>query len=295
MKEFKNYHPLVNFIYFLAVIGLSMFLMHPFCLTISLFASFVSSILAKGRRAALFGVLGILPLMIGTALLNPVFNHQGVTIISYLPDGNPLTLEAVIYGIAAASMLGSVICWFSCYNYVMTDDKFMYLFGKTIPSLALVFSMTIGFVPKFKNQFRNVVKAQRGLGVDISQGSLVRRFKCLIKILSVMITWMLESSVETSASMKCRGYGLKKRTAFSLYSFTRRDAWALAFVAVAILYVVCGYIYEATYFSYFPVMISGNVNIFSISVFGVYFFLCMMPIIVEGKEWLKWRVMKSKI
>jgi len=295
MKEFRNYHPLVNFIYFLAVIGLSMFLMHPVCLSISLVASFMGSVFAKGRRAALFGVLGILPLMIGTAILNPAFNHQGVTILSYLPDGNLLTLESIIYGVAAASMLGAVICWFSCYNYVMTDDKFMYLFGKIVPSLALVFSMILGFIPKFKRQFGDVVKAQRGAGVDISQGSLAHRFKCLIKIMSVMVSWMLESSVETSSSMKCRGYGLKKRTSFSIYSFTRRDFWSLGFIVSAVVYVVCGHMCEATYFSYFPIMISGEMNVFSVSVFVVYFLLCMMPIGIEGKEWIKWRVMKSKI
>lgn len=44
----------------------------------------------------------------------------------------PLTLESIAYGCAAAVMLVAVLFWFSCYNEVMTSDKFMYLFGRII-------------------------------------------------------------------------------------------------------------------------------------------------------------------
>jgi energy-coupling factor transport system permease protein len=46
-------------------------------------------------------------------------------------------------------MLAAVISWFSCYNAVMTSDKFVYLFGRVIPALSLILSMTLRFVPKF--------------------------------------------------------------------------------------------------------------------------------------------------
>ena len=72
----------------------------------------------------------MLPAILLTALINPIFNHEGVTILGYLPSGNPVTQESVIYGICAALMIVSVICHFSCYNEVMTSDKFIYIFGK---------------------------------------------------------------------------------------------------------------------------------------------------------------------
>ena len=71
----------------------------------------------------------MLPLLLLTALINPAFNHEGQTILTYLSNGNPITLESIVYGVAAAAMLVAVICWFSCYNSVMTSDKFVYLFG----------------------------------------------------------------------------------------------------------------------------------------------------------------------
>ena len=84
-----------------------------------------------------------------------------MTVITYLGTGNPLTLESILYGLAAAAMLVTVIGWFSCYNAVMTSDKFIYLFGRIIPSLSLLFSMVLRFVPRFKAQLKTVSAAQR--------------------------------------------------------------------------------------------------------------------------------------
>lgn len=73
--------------------------------------------------------------------MNLAFNHQGATILAYLPSGNPLTLESIAYGFAAAAMLAAVVLWFSCWNTVMTSDKLMHLFGRVVPALSLLLSM----------------------------------------------------------------------------------------------------------------------------------------------------------
>ena len=160
MNEFKSYHPIVNFLYFVIVIGFSMFFMHPLCLAVSFACGLVYSTILNGRRAVKTNLVYMLPVLIITALINPAFNHEGVTILTYLPGGNPLTLESILYGLAAGFMLVSVICWFSCYNEVMTSDKFIYLFGRIIPSLSLIFSMTLRLVPKFATQLKIVTNAQ---------------------------------------------------------------------------------------------------------------------------------------
>ncbi len=135
MNEFKNYHPLVNFIYFAAVILFSMFLMNPIMLVISLVCAVSYAVVLNGARAVRFSLLYLLPMMIIAAAMNPLFNHAGVTVIAYFPNGNPLTLESVVYGIAAAVMIAAVICYFSAYNKIMTSDKFIYLFGRAVPSM----------------------------------------------------------------------------------------------------------------------------------------------------------------
>ena len=113
MNEFKTYHPIVNFTYFVFVIGFSCFFMHPVCLCISLASGFTYSVMLKGKKAVKTNLIYMLPMLLMMALINPAFNHEGVTIIEYLPSGNPLTLESIVYGLCAAVMIVSVICHFS--------------------------------------------------------------------------------------------------------------------------------------------------------------------------------------
>ena len=40
---------------------------------------------------------------------NPAFDHEGATLLAYLPSGNPLTLESIAYGVAAAVMHGAAV------------------------------------------------------------------------------------------------------------------------------------------------------------------------------------------
>jgi len=295
MNEFKTYHPIVNLIYFVFVIGLSCLILHPLCLLVSFFCAFFYSAMLKGKKALKTNLLYILPLMFIAALMNPAFNHEGVTILLYLPSGNPLTLESLIYGLFSALMLGSVICWFSCFNEIMTSDKFIYLFGKIIPSLSLILSMTLRFVPRFLTQLKVVTNAQKCMGRDVSNGSFIKRIKYGLSILSIMTTWALENAIETADSMKSRGYGLPERTAFSIFAFDKRDKTALFYIIILGAYVLTGFFMGKIDFTYFPSIKAESLSLFSISLFIAYTALCICPIIIEIKEALRWKALKSKI
>ncbi|MBQ7792184.1 MAG: energy-coupling factor transporter transmembrane protein EcfT [Clostridia bacterium] len=295
MNEFKTYHPIVNFTYFVFVIGFSCFFMHPVCLGISLVSGFVYSVMLKGRKAIKNNFIYMLPMILITALLNPAFNHEGITVLEYLPDNNPLTLESIVYGISAAVMLVSVICHFSCYNEVMTSDKFIYLFGKIIPAMSLVISMTLRFVPKFQAQLKVVTNAQRTIGRDVSNGSIIKRAKHGLNILSIMATWSLENAIDTADSMKSRGYGLPNRTAFSIFTFDKRDRKAFFVLLFLGVYTLVGSMRGGLYFRYFPSIQGVHSSIFSVSVFVAYLLLCIYPIIFEIWEVRRWKSFRSNI
>lgn len=289
---FSRYHPAVNFLYFALVLVCSMFFMHPVCLAISLVCSFAYSVKLNGKRAVKFNLLYLLPLLLVSALINPAFNHEGVTILAYLPSGNPLTLESIAYGIAAACMIVSVICWFSCYNAVMTSDKFIYLFGRIIPALSLIFSMVLRFVPRFKAQVRVVSDAQKCIGRDVSNGGIIQRAKHGLTILSIMVTWALENAIETADSMKSRGYGRPGRTAFSIYTFDARDGKALLAIGAAGLYTIAGAVLGGMEFRFFPSMKGIGLTPYSASVFIVYLVLCTIPLFIEFWEDRTWKAIR---
>lgn len=293
MRAFATYHPVVNFTYFTLVIVFSMFFMHPVCLFVSLVCAFSYSVLLNGKKAAKFHLLYMLPMLAFAALLNPAFNHEGVTILTYLPSGNPLTFESIAYGIAAAAMIASVICWFSCCNAVITSDKVLYLFGRVIPSLSLILSMVLRFVPRFQTQIHAVANAQKCIGKDASSGGLIRRAKNGIHILSAMVTWSLESAIETADSMKSRGYGLPNRTAFSIFTFDKRDKGALLCIAALALYVLFGALFGGMRYRYFPSMKGAGVSFYSITLFAAYGLFCILPVIFEVWEEQKWKATRS--
>ena len=295
MNEFKTYHPFVNLVYFVFVIGFSCFFMHPACLCISLISGFTYSVMLRGKKQIAKNLIYMLPMILLTALINPLFNHDGVTVLAYFESGNPLTLESIIYGVCAALMIVSVICHFSCFNEVMTSDKFIYLFGRIIPSLSLVISMTLRFVPRFAAQLKTVANAQKCMGRDLSHGNIIRRAKNGIKILSIMITWAFENAIETADSMKARGYGIGGRTAFSLFRFDKRDIKALVIILILGTYTLAGNILGGMYFRYFPSIKTAGLSLFGTSVFAAYFLLCMCPVIIELWEVRRWKALRSKI
>ncbi|MCL2300121.1 MAG: energy-coupling factor transporter transmembrane protein EcfT [Firmicutes bacterium] len=285
---FSGFHPLVNFLYFILAIGCSIVLTHPVCLGVSLLCGAAWMLLLEGRKALRFALTFLLPMFVIAAILNPAFSHAGATILFYLPGGNPVTRESILYGLAAACMLVAVIAWFRCYTAVMTSDKFVYLFGRVIPALSLVLSMALRFVPRFAAQMKAAAAAQRGVGRDVSQGNLLRRAGHGMKILSVTVTWALENAIETADSMKGRGYGLAGRSAFSIFKFDRRDRFALFYILLSGAYVVTGAALGGVQYLYFPVVL-GTWRPYSFSIFAVYLSVLALPLILNGKEAAQWK------
>ena len=293
--SFSTYHPIVNFAYFTLVILFTMFFMHPVALGVSFLCAFSYALYLNGLKWLKYSLIYMLPMLVFAALINPAFNHEGASILAYFPNGNPLTLESITYGIAAAFMFVSVICWFSCYNKIMTSDKFIYLFGKIIPALSLILSMVLRFVPKFKAQLEAVSNAQKCIGRDVSNGNILQRIKHGLRILSIMVTWMLENSIETADSMKSRGYGLSGRTAFSIFTFGERDKLALLIILGAGLYVLAGGFFGALYYRFYPTMKGSSLNLYNLSVFAAYAALCLTPLAINFREDRKWKYLQSNI
>ncbi len=286
---FSGYHPAVSFLFFGEVLAFTMFFTHPAGLVISFLGAVCYSAWLNGGKAVKFQLKFSLPMMVVAALVNPAFNHRGATILTYLPSGNPLTLESILYGLAAAGMLGAVVTWFQCLSEVMTADKFVYLFGRIIPALSLVLSMTLRFVPRFTAQFRAVCQAQAGAGRDVSTGPVLRRVRNALTVLSILITWSLENAIETADSMKSRGYGLPGRTAFSIYSLQDRDKTALVWLASWGFFVVCAWGVGGTAWEFYPTVAAAPVSPLTVSFWAGYLALCMTPLLVNGWEALSWK------
>lgn len=292
---FSDYHPFVNLIYFTFVISFSLVLTHPLAQGIALVCAIIYAVTVNGKKSVFFLLKFCLPTVLLTAFINPAFNHEGATTLLFFPNGNPLTLESILYGFSAGVMIITTMMWFSSFNRVMTTDKFIYLFGKVIPALSLVLSMSLRFVPKFKYQMQTVDEAQRSIGRDVWSGSLLERTKNAIHIFSIMITWSLENAIETADSMKSRGYGLRGRTAFSIYRFDQRDKYALIWLSFCGLFIVAGALLGSFGFRYFPDIRYAAFDMTTIPFYYIYSALCITPVILNYKEERKWKILVSEM
>lgn len=292
---FGTYHPIVNMIFYVAVIGIAMFVMHPFFIIASLLGAATYEIyLNKGKGIRL--VLGMIPVFLLTSLINPLFSHRGMTLICYLPTGNPLTLESVLYGLATGLMIVTVILWFSTFHVVMTNDKILCLAGKIIPSVGMLISMVLRFVPKYTNQSRKVVHANQALG--ITEIGKHHKLKNGIKSFGIMATWSLENAVISADSMKARGYGAGRRTSFTTYRFDHRDGIVSIVIIMIFTVVVSGFVTQTIGCHFYPLWkikdFEGN-RIFVAVIYITYAILCFMPVIINIKEDMKWRRLQLKI
>ena len=293
-SAFESYHPIVLFIFFASTIFSTMFLTHPVYLAISLAAAALLLGTLIGLRELLKTILYTLPIFLLISISNPIFSHKGVTPLFYI-NYNPITLESIRYGLAMAAMIVSIMLWFRCYNLVMTSDKFICIFGNIIPVLALIISISLRLIPRLKDQIKRISNSQRTLGMYTDTGNILEKVKSRIRILSILITWALENSIDTADSMKARGYGLKNRTTFSIFKFDKRDIVLLSIILLLILINIIGEIQKYSSYHYYPYISNIDLSLKATFYYISYLLLTILPTIIEIKEDLKWQSLKSKI
>ena len=293
MRYFDRLHPITAFVYFMLLLLVAMLTMNPVIITICYLSSVIFCGMLIGIRKLLSSLAYNIPLMLMIALTNPMFVHKGETILFFLND-NPVTKEAIIYGVFASMMIMSVFYLCRCYTEIMTSDKFIYLFGRVIPKLSLVLSMILAFIPKLKRKYREIDEAQKALGIYATQ-SYVDKLRSKMRVLSILLTNSLETSVDTADSMRARGYGLKGRTSYAIYRFTASDfaylVFSIVFGVSAVVLIMLG----ASEFYYYPTVtvIEGSPIIYIL-----YLSLALFAgssIFMEVKENILWRYLKSKI
>ena len=291
-EAFSGFHPIVNLAFFVTVLGMTMFIMQPVYLTISIFSGCAYLLYLQGRRGMLRQVGYLLPLLIMMAVMNPLFNHEGMTILFYLPNDNPVTFEAVIFGLASATMMAASIIWFNCCNLVFTSDKIIYLFGRVIPALSLLISMTLRFVPRFKNFLQNVMRVQEAMH---KPETTKEKMQQALSAFSATVSWAMEQSIVSADSMKSRGYGAAGRTAYSIYRFEKRDGLALTMLGVMAVGAMLPCLLGWTSWSYYPVLTGKILGPVQLLAYLCYSGTCLMPLVIDLMEDHKWNSLRSKI
>lgn len=310
---FKGYHPLVNVLFFISIIAFGMLLRHPVYLVISFISStaYYLKLSGKDGRKTVFRFL--LPMLLFVVIINSFFNHYGVTTLFILPSGNNFTFEALVMGIVSGITVVSVIQWFFCCNEVVTEDKFMHIFGRILPKGALIVSMILRFVPLYRRRYKEISQARKCMGLN-GTDSFICKMKNTFKNIGILVSWSFENAIETADSMKSRGYGLKGRTYYSRFQWQTGDTLALILLVLFDALIIFGLVSNSAYCIYNPYVIInqpseigttyiinelnltinpfGFLSIISLIAFTL---LCFLPLTIDLKEDIKWHRLQSKI
>ena len=316
--EFSRYHPVVNLIFYLLVLGTTMFQMSVGLVFISLFSAVVYYFMLKKTEGLKYCAV-VVGIIIVSAIINPMFSHKGGTLLFYLFTGNPVTLESIIYGLISAIIIGAMLLWFSTFNQVMGVERILGAIGKVLPNVSLLITMIMRFIPQYtrhqrkvsmvnkvnkrnygekinllnreKTEKENVIEAckkqKKKNGID----KIIYSIKEGSRTFSITTTWALENSIYTADSMKARGFGTGRRTNYSNYKFQKRDYLLMGWLVILWLVVVFSLEREKVYTYYYPfIQVKNNVVVYLI-----YGLLCLTPVLINVKEEIRWLILKSRI
>lgn len=292
---FSTFDPLINFIFYLGAFLFGMLWVHPAFLACSFLLSCAYYLTIKGRKGWKM-ILGVLPVFVMIAVINPLFNLQGEHVIFTYMNGRPYTFEALCYGIALGAMFVSVLMWFASYSAVMTSDKFLYLFGKIAPSISLVLTMILRLVPEYQKKITQISAARKCIGKSGDAGNVTEKAENGLTLVSALTSWALEGGIVTADSMRSRGYGSGKRTTFSIYRMEWRDkVLMVVFVILMTVILGCSFMGGAEA-SYTPgIEVTGFDNPYCVMGTIAYFVFLAIPTVINLVEVMVWRILRSKI
>lgn len=225
--DITRWHPYVLLLYFTGGMLITVLSWNPVLIAVSFFAAAVVGSFFCGRKLWKSLLWLFLPVLLFSAGILPLFSHHGITPLFYV-NSQAVTLESICYGIVMSLMLATVFLWFQIAGKLLDGEKLMFLFGRLFPKLGLLVSMIFRMLPLLRSRFREIHEAQRGLllpepGIAKFPSGIFARCRQFGRELSVLISWSLESAVETSLSMESRGYGTGRRTSFHLFRVRRED------------------------------------------------------------------------
>lgn len=226
-KYIGQIHPAVGFFYIAAVLVITMITMNPYLLAISCITSIIVMGYLKGLSELRKNIVPDISVIIFTVGIQPVFSGSGKTVLYYVND-RAVYLEGYIYGLVIALLLITVFNWCTVMRILMDSEKLMYLIGRLSPTLAMMITMILRFIPLMRQRYRVIHEGQIGMGrynnpyskkknVLYAFMGFIEKIRHRIKEISILISWSLENSIETSDSMESRGYGLKGRTSYHRY------------------------------------------------------------------------------
>ena len=284
MSAFAKTHPVVQLAFFVVSIVLAMAANHPFFTVTTLLCAVLYAFVIKGTKA-LKTLSFALAVTVLAALANFVFVHYGATTL-FTVGQVAFSVEPLFYGFHQGMLAASLLIWLTALSVAIDSEKVIYLF-RFAPKTALVFSMVLGFIPRFLQKISDIREAQLAL----NGGKREHRFQALLSDFSALVSYSLECSVVTSQSMSAREYN-PKAVMPSRYPLRVADALWLVLINAVAVWVIVQKVRGNIAFDFEPWM---NNEALSLTAGGLFILLELLPTLLDTTEMLAWKLSAAKV
>ena len=148
-----------------------------------------------------------------------------------------ISVENIVYGLIMTMMLMGVSLYFVTAGCMIDSEKILYVTDRISHKLSLIISMVLRFIPMMIRRWHEIHEAQLGMLCTQGTGFMVKA-KQYTKELSILISWCLENSIDTSVSMESRGYGTGRRSSYHRFRMKKADVIFLILFMVLSFFIV---------------------------------------------------------
>lgn len=282
MDRFSKLHPIMHLLFFAFTFIFVLSLNNPVFSALSFACAVLYGIKLRGSEiwSAIKFVFLVLVLV---SLFNMLFVHYGESIL-FSVKSTDFTLEALFYGFNQGLVLGSVILWFGAFSRITDSERVIYIF-RYVPKCALIFSMVLGFIPRFTKKLEDIRDAKLALNGGEKPQGIKNRFRNAIENFSALITYSLESSIITADSMEARGYNPKAVRA-GRYKISSGDIVLIILIICLSVIVAAEKINGNIEFEFEPGIKCVSLSIVAVICFAVFE---LLPLFVDLLEDLLWK------
>lgn len=237
MKHFSliALHPVTFLVFFIELL-VTCFSAESAGLAVILVCLFIYALILKKAKTLLWA----LPLAVFMFILNPIFYHGGETVLFTLWGFN-FTLEAIMNGLYSTMLILSTMLIFSVVGNVLSEEKFLYVFGRMFPKLALMISMIFKHFDLLSDAYQKTKNMAKMNGIYEGDTTLLQKLKTNAVIFEAFTGAALEGSIDTALSLSAKGYYNKNKTIIKAYRFKVYD---VLFLVVTTGFFACTFIHN---------------------------------------------------
>jgi len=295
----QSLHPLVAILYMAVVFTLALLFNHPLYILGVMVTLILAVVCAESvDKWEIYLTIGLWMAVL-IMVINPLFSHEGRTVLFYgpvLPLLGPIkvTLEAVCYGAVLGVRILAVLTVFALYNAVVHPDKTTNLFARFAYKSALVISLSTRMVPSVGRDLVSASEVQQMRGIDFNAGNMKERMRKYSWLLNVLVLSSLEGALQIAEAMQARGFGSGKRSIYRREQVRPRDyicgGASLVTLGLAVYAKIKGY----SDYLYYP-QLGKLVANKGVALWLLLILFGLLVPVITGWGWKHWHYLRSKI